>query len=63
LYAAGKGLPRDGTKAYFWLTLAVNGGVKEAGRERHQVSSKLSPEQIAKSDEAAKAWRPKVAKK
>jgi TPR repeat protein len=60
LYSAGRGVARDDATAYFWLSVARKQGATNTDKLRAVLGSKLAPEQIAKAEESARAWKPKV---
>ena len=62
-YANGQGVDRDPARAYMWFSIAAQrllGKEAETAKQaRDSIRSALSPEQITKSDEVVKAWKPK----
>ena len=60
-YAAGKGLPQDARKAYFWLTLADNHEQKDAAKLRAKVRPKLSSDDLSQVERSIAEWKPKPA--
>lgn len=46
MYADGRGVPRDGVRAYAWLERAVEAGHPQADLARDAVGATLTPEQL-----------------
>jgi len=57
-YALGTGVPRDYVVAYQWLCLAAAAGDSNAVTGKERVAARLSPEQIARAQAWAAAWKP-----
>jgi hypothetical protein len=49
---------KDEVKAYFWLTLASKQRDKDAEKQRSELASRLSPDQIASTESSAAQWKP-----
>ena len=60
LYAAGRGVIQDNSKAWFWLSVALRQGDKDADKSRARIAGKLSKDEIVKQDDAVRAWKPRV---
>ncbi|MBF0127718.1 MAG: sel1 repeat family protein [Magnetococcales bacterium] len=58
MYYRGQGMPRDSVKAHMWLNLSASRGDKAAIKLRDLVTSRMTPEQLAKAQELAKHWKP-----
>ena len=58
LYMQGLGAPQDYVKAHLWFNLAASRGEAEAVTERDALAGRMAPEQVAKAQEQAAAWRP-----
>jgi len=56
MYYFGKGVPLDKVIAYQWVLLAADRGEQAAKDALIALAKKLSSEQIAKAQAAAKAW-------
>jgi TPR repeat protein len=50
IYAEGRGVEQDEAKAYFWLTLAMEQGDKDAEVLRRVVAESMTPEQFTQAD-------------
>jgi TPR repeat protein len=59
-YAEGSGIAQDHRLAYFWLTLAVLHGDKSVEKLRATEATKLTPEVVTATDQAAQNWKPPV---
>lgn len=58
LFRSGHGVPIDKTKAYFWFNLAAAQGHERAAEARDSLLTTLNPEQIARAQREAQAWKP-----
>jgi hypothetical protein len=63
LYAAGQGVAQDYVQGHVWLNLAAsrisNGEVRDATvKERDDLASKMTPDQIAEAQRMAREWKP-----
>src|SRR5439155_14039704 len=56
-----KEVPHDVVQADMWLRLAVEHGDRIAISQRSRLESQMSPDQIAKAEALAAAWKPKAA--
>jgi TPR repeat protein len=45
VYAEGRGVPEDPARAHYWLTLALEGGDRDAELLRNIVGSRMSDEE------------------
>jgi hypothetical protein len=54
LYSLGIGFPKSDTEAYFWAYLGAIGGHSDWGNKGY--TSKLTPTEIAQTEERAEAW-------
>jgi TPR repeat protein len=59
VYFFGKGTPQDSVAAYKWIILASAQGEEHAEDALPKLAEKMSPEQIAKAQAAAQAWKEK----
>jgi TPR repeat protein len=57
LYATGKGVPRDYVQAHMWFDLAAKQGLREAQDNRERIAREMTPQQIAKAQKRAQAWK------
>ena len=55
-YSTGQGVGVDYVAAHKWFNLAAMKGVQEARRWRTQISSEMSPGQIAEAQRQAREW-------
>jgi uncharacterized protein len=55
-YSTGQGVGVDFVAAHKWFNLAAMKGVEEARRWRAQISSEMSPVQIAEAQRQAREW-------
>ena len=58
-YYKGIGVPKDEETAYFWFLLSSAQGDKVAVKNRDLVEEKLTPQQRANAQAAARVWKPK----
>ncbi len=56
--AGGYGVPVNFVQGYFWLNLAAAAGLEEAQQRRDWLVNFLTPEQIARAQQAAANWSP-----
>ncbi|MCH7853918.1 MAG: sel1 repeat family protein [Proteobacteria bacterium] len=56
MYKSGFGVARDNVMAYMWLTIAFEMGNNSARFKRDTLVSKMSVEDIARSDDLAREW-------
>lgn len=61
MHVAGIGVPRDAQEGYRWLAIAARSGHGEADRYRLALAEKLTPGDVEKLDERARAWRARPA--
>jgi TPR repeat protein len=52
----GKGVPKNLTLAYEWISLSADGGFEPSKKLLVTVGEKMTPEQIAEARERAQAW-------
>ena len=58
MYAKGQGVLQDYAYAHMWYSLAsAAGGSKYAAINRHMVATQMTPQQIEKAQEMAKAYQ------
>lgn len=57
-YASGRGVPKDLTVAYKWLTIAIAHGHEQAIELRNMISERMQPDQIAEAERLAQAHVP-----
>ena len=62
MYLQGGDVANDAEAAYFRLLISSAQGNAKAYPSRDAVASQLTPEQITKTQELVKAWRPKTAR-
>jgi uncharacterized protein len=55
-YSTGQGVSVDYIAAHKWFNLAALKGVQEARKWRAQISSEMSPNQIAEAQRQAREW-------
>jgi TPR repeat protein len=58
MYAEGHGAPKDDVLAYMWRNLAAAQSDKEAGKMRDDLSTHMTPEQIAEAQKPEREWKP-----
>lgn len=69
IYAEGRGVPQDESKAYFWLTRAMEQGDQEADVLRNIVATSMTPgqflqaRQLVEQNSATSIASPKRAKR
>lgn len=59
LYQSGLGVNRDVTKAYTWFGIAARSDDKIAAERKAAIAKEMTPEDIARADQAIAAWRAK----
>lgn len=59
IYVGGKAVPQNGAEAYKWFFLAAAQGSEMAKRYVNGSANNMTPDQIAKAQDAAKAWSKK----
>jgi hypothetical protein len=62
LYENGRGVDQDNRQAYLWYSVAAARGSESAARSRDQLSTRLTPAEIAEAEKLAIEWRPKQPK-
>jgi TPR repeat protein len=55
-FARGKGVTRNDVLAHSWYSLAVLAGSAEARTRKHEIESKMTPEQIHDAETRTTAW-------
>jgi len=58
IYAKGEGVTQDYVQAHLWFTLSGDQGIEDAQKARDKVEKLMTSEQIARSQELSKDWRP-----
>ena len=61
MYLSGDGVVKDDQRAYFWYLLAAANGYPDSAKWRDQVEAKLTSQQRAEAQTAARDWRPQAA--
>ena len=56
-YAEGVGVTKDLVQAHMWLNIAASQGKESAIRMHDETAKRMTPAQIAKSDEMARQWK------
>ena len=56
LYAAGRVVPRDLVAAHMWFNIAALRGDRDAARQRQEVSTEMTKDEIAQALHWARAW-------
>jgi TPR repeat protein len=59
MYNKGRGVPKDEELAYFWWLLSSAQGHDAAVKNRDIVGQRLTPQQRANAQAAARVWKPK----
>ena len=59
MYSEGKSVPQDYVGAHMWFSLAAAQGVRMATQFRKDVTSNMTPDQIAETQRRAREWKPK----
>jgi TPR repeat protein len=59
MYMEGIGIAQDYVQAHKWLNLSTAQGDKEAGILREWLAEKMTPDQIAETQQLAREWTPK----
>ncbi len=57
MHATGRGTPKDFVRAHMWFTLCAEQGIGAAEASRNFLAGKMSPEQIAESENLAREKR------
>ncbi|MFQ5984322.1 MAG: tetratricopeptide repeat protein [Alphaproteobacteria bacterium] len=60
LYATGRGVAKDDVLAYMWFSLAAADGHPYAEVARDELAPRMTPDQVARAEELARAWTPKA---
>ena len=60
LHVQGLGVLQDYVQAHLWFNLAASRGEAAALQEREAIAAKMTPEQVARAQQLATAWRPVV---
>lgn len=60
MYSSGNGVVKDDQRAYFWYLLAAANGYPDSAKWRDQVEAKLSFQQRAEAQAAARDWKPQA---
>lgn len=60
LHVQGLGVLQDYVQAHLWFNLAASRGKAAALQEREAIAAKMTPEQVARAQQLAAAWRPVV---
>ena len=55
-YWAGRGVPQDYSKAYFWYDVALAQGDENAESHLQDLASELTQDEVAKAHQQAKEW-------
>ncbi|APE29655.1 hypothetical protein BOX17_00995 [Halomonas aestuarii] len=58
LYEAGNGTPQDFVAAHKWYNIAASRGHRHAAAARDAVATRMTRQQIADAQQAARAWQP-----
>lgn len=58
MYATGQGVPQDYVSADMWFNLATAAGNADADKNRTDVETLMTPEQIAEAKRRASEWKP-----
>lgn len=56
MYANGKGVVKDQTRAHMWLSLAISSGVLDAIEKRDHIALNMTDDEIDKSRRMAHEW-------
>jgi len=59
MHENGWGVARDYVQAYMWFALATAGG-RDVASSRDYVASMMTPDEIARAQQLALAWKPKA---
>ena len=62
LYAGGLGVPQDYVLAHMWFNLAAAGGNDAGASNRDNISTKMTPAQIAEAQRLAREWKPNLSR-
>jgi hypothetical protein len=55
-YWAGRGVPEDLSKAYFWSDVALAGGDENSKSRLEGLTSQMTREQVSAASQQAEAW-------
>jgi TPR repeat protein len=58
MYERGLGVPKDYVLGYMWFNLAAAQGHEIARWDREELSSAMTPDQIAEAQRLARDWKP-----
>ena len=58
MYYHGEGVPQDYVQAHMWVSLAAAQGDADAVKARDWLAARMTPDQIAKAQALAAAWKP-----
>ncbi|WP_181870015.1 SEL1-like repeat protein [Halomonas sp. DQ26W] len=61
LHEAGSGTPQDFVQAHKWYNLSASRGHRHAGSARDAVAERMTAQQIAEAQQAARVWQPEEA--
>jgi uncharacterized protein len=59
MYNDGNGVPQDYVRAHMWFNLSAAQGDQDGIKNRDDVSSKMTPAQLAEAQKLAREWKPK----
>jgi TPR repeat protein len=59
MYELGLGVQQDYIQAHMWFNLAGAAGDAKGIKERDEIASKMTPDQIAEAQRLAREWKPK----
>jgi len=59
-YHTGTGVPQDFVQAHVWANLAAARGSTRAVKLRDELAAKMTSEQLAEAQKAARRWRPRT---
>jgi S1-C subfamily serine protease len=57
-FHTGTGVPQDYVRAHMWANLAASRGSARAAKLRDELAAKMTPDQIAEAQKAARQWHP-----
>lgn len=64
MYRNGRGVPQDYIRAHMWLNLGASQLTgdehKRAAEARDALAEKMTPEQVARAQEMARGWKPRL---
>ncbi|MDZ7854070.1 MAG: peptidoglycan-binding protein [Halomonas sp.] len=61
MHEAGNGTPQNFVEAHKWYNLAASRGHRHAAEARNAVAERMTTQQIAEAQRAARGWRPETA--